>query len=82
MTTSNPAILTLLDFGQRFKEQLDAEIADRKLKVSQVRIFEAVQAVIAKANEKGVPNQATIDAAVLAWCNRFEQEQQESDRDA
>jgi len=79
MTTPNTGILTLLDFGQRFKQHLDAEIARRKLKVSQVRIFDAVQAVIGKANEKGTPKQATIDAAVLAWCNQFEQEQKESD---
>ena len=80
MTTAKAGILTLLDFGQRFKQQLDAEIDGRNLKVSQMRIFEAVQAVIAKANEKGVPNQATIDAAAKAWCDRFEQEQKESDR--
>jgi len=80
MTTQNAGILTLLNFGQQFKQQLDAEIDRRNLKVSQVRIFDAVQAVIAKANEKGVPNQATIDAAVLAWCDRFQQEQKESDR--
>jgi len=71
-----------LDFGQRFKQQLDAEIARRNLKVSQMRIFDAVQAVIAKANEKGIPNQATIDAAAKAWCDRFAQEQKEDDRHA
>jgi len=80
MTTPNAGILTLLDFGQRFKQQLDAEIDRRNLKVSQERLFEAVQTAIGKANEKGIPNQATIDAAVLAWCDRFEQEQKEGDR--
>jgi len=77
MTTPTPGILSLADFGRQFKEQLDAEIDRRNLKVTQVKIFDAVQAVIAKANEKGIPNQATIDAAVLAWCDRFAEEQEE-----
>jgi len=74
MTKPNTDISTLLNFGQRFKQQLDAEIAHRNLQVNQERIFEAVQAVIGKANEKGIPNQATIDAAEKAWCDRFEEE--------
>jgi|GEM_PF-6451938 len=42
MTTPNPGIVDLSSFGQRFKQQLDAEIAHRNLKVTQVKIFEAV----------------------------------------
>jgi hypothetical protein len=79
MTAPNTDILTLLDFGQRFKHQLDAEVARRDLKVSQWRVLQAIEAVVGKANEKGIPNCRTIDAAAKAWCDRFEQEQKESE---
>ena len=80
MTTPSPGIVDLSSFGQRFKQQLETEIVHRNLKVKQARFFEAMQIVIGKAQEKGIPNQATIDAAAKAWCDRFEQEQKEGEQ--